>query len=103
MQLRHLLRGGLVSITGNIVNVPVDIVPTVTALRRTHDECATIPVKLKRKLSFNPLRLLSTNMRSKFDVLFPVSTNMRSDFDVRIPVSAYMRSVRHPGTGGEHT
>ncbi len=51
----------------------------------------------------NPLRLLSANTRSKFDVLFPVSANMRSDFDVRIPVSAYMRSLRHPGTGGQHT
>ncbi len=64
MQLRNLPRGGQLSIAGNVVNVPVDIVPTITALVRTQDECATIPVKLKSKLSFNR-SVLTANIRPK--------------------------------------
>ncbi|XP_061190194.1 uncharacterized protein LOC133198057 [Saccostrea echinata] len=51
MQIRELPRGGQMSVKGNIVNVPVDIQPTVNALPRQIDEHVTIAVKLKKRLS----------------------------------------------------
>jgi hypothetical protein len=68
MQLRELPRGGQMSIKGNVVNVPVDIAPTITSLPRHLGAAETIPVKLKRKLSYTtapftenvrPLRVLA--------------------------------------------
>ncbi|XP_062567926.1 uncharacterized protein LOC134230168 [Saccostrea cucullata] len=52
MQIRELPRGGQYSVKGNVVNVPVDIQPTVNSLPRKMDENITIPVKLKKKLSY---------------------------------------------------
>lgn len=52
MQIRELPRGGQLSIRGNVVNVPVDIQPTIKALPRQFDESVTVPVRLKKKLSF---------------------------------------------------
>ncbi|XP_062615034.1 uncharacterized protein LOC134276764 [Saccostrea cucullata] len=52
MQIRELPRGGQYCVKGNVVNVPVDIQPTINSLPRRLDENITIPVKLKRKLSF---------------------------------------------------
>ena len=37
---------------GSVVNVPVDIAPTVTSLPRCTDDTATVPIKLKKKQSF---------------------------------------------------
>ncbi|XP_062598648.1 uncharacterized protein LOC134260084 [Saccostrea cucullata] len=51
MQIRELPRGGQMSVKGNIVNVTVDIQPTVNALPRQIDEHVTIAVKLKKRLS----------------------------------------------------
>ena len=53
MQMRSLPRGGQFSVKGNVVNVPVDITPTVTSLPRNMNEIQTIPVRLKRKLQYN--------------------------------------------------
>ena len=52
MQIRELPRGGQYSVRGNIVNVPVDIQPTENSLPRKLDENVTVPVKLKKKLSY---------------------------------------------------
>ena len=52
MQIRELPRGGQYSVKGNVVNVPVDIQPTINSLPRRRDENITIPVKLKKTLSF---------------------------------------------------
>lgn len=46
MQIRQLPRGGQFSIKGNVVNVPVDVQPTIDALPRTLDQSGTISVKL---------------------------------------------------------
>ncbi len=62
MQIRKLPRGGQISITGNIVNVPADVETTVAALPRITDESVTVPVKLKRRMSFNRV-VLSENIR----------------------------------------
>ena len=51
MQIRELPRGGQMSVKGNVVNVPVDIQPTVNALPRQMNEHVTIAVKLKKRLS----------------------------------------------------
>lgn len=51
MQIRELPRGGQISVKGNVINVPVDIQPTVNALPRQIDEHVTIAVKLKKRLS----------------------------------------------------
>ena len=68
MQIRELPRGGQFSLKGNVVNVPVDIQPTVSCLPRPMDENFTIAVQLKKKLSFKkvdfkenvrPLRVLT--------------------------------------------
>ena len=52
MQIRELPRGGQLSIKGNVVNVPVDIQPVINSLPRSLDSYYTIPVKLKKKMSY---------------------------------------------------
>ena len=52
MQIRELPRGGQYSLKGNVINVPVDIQPTVSCLPRPMDENFTIAVQLKKKLSY---------------------------------------------------
>ena len=51
MQIRELPRGGQYSLKGNVINVPVDIQPTVSCLPRPMDENFTIAIQLKKKLS----------------------------------------------------
>ncbi len=52
MTLYELPRGGQLQMQGSVVNVPVDIAPVVQSLPRTLDNAATVPIKLKRKLSY---------------------------------------------------
>ena len=52
MQLRQLARGGQFSMRGNIVNVPVDVSPTVNALPRNLADTATVPIQLKKRLCY---------------------------------------------------
>ena len=52
MQIRELPRGGQLSIHGNIVNVPSDVNSTVHCLPRSLSESQTIPIKLKRRVSY---------------------------------------------------
>ncbi|XP_061173536.1 uncharacterized protein LOC133182702 [Saccostrea echinata] len=52
MQIRELPRGRQLSIKGNVVNVPVDIQPTVNSLPRQFNNDITVPVRLKRRLSY---------------------------------------------------
>lgn len=52
MQIREIPRGGQLSIHGNIVNVPSDVNSTVHCLPRSLSESQTIPIKLKRRLSY---------------------------------------------------
>ena len=68
MQIRELPRGGQYSLKGNVINVPVDIQPTVNYLPRPMDENFTVVVQLKKKLSYKkvdfkenvrPLRVLT--------------------------------------------
>ena len=68
MQIRELPRGGQYSLKGNVINVPVNIQPTVSCLPRPMDENFTIAVQLKKKLSYKkvdfkenvgPLRVLT--------------------------------------------
>ena len=68
MQIRELPRGGQYSLKGNVINVPVDIQPTVSCLPRPMDANFTIAVQLKKKLSYKkvdfkenvrPLRVLT--------------------------------------------
>ena len=55
MQIRELPRGGQYCIKGNVVNVPVDIQPTINTLPRQMDENFTVPVKLKKKLAYKKM------------------------------------------------
>ena len=52
MQIRRLPRGGQFSVKGNVVNVPVDIQPTINSLPRNMDKSGTIAVKLKKRLRY---------------------------------------------------
>lgn len=52
MQLKELPRDGQLNLKGNIVNVPADVNTTIKLLPRMLDNTETIPVKLKRKLSY---------------------------------------------------
>lgn len=52
MQIRELPRGGQLLIHGNVVNVPSDVNSTVHTLPRPINESQTIPIKLKRSLSY---------------------------------------------------
>ena len=67
-QIRKLPHGGQYSLKGNVINVPLDIQPTVSCLPRPMDENLTIAVQLKKKLSYKkvgykenvrPLRVLT--------------------------------------------
>ena len=51
MQIRELPRGGQYSLKGNVINVPVDIQPTINSLPRPMDENFTVAIQLKKKLS----------------------------------------------------
>ena len=68
MQIRELPRGGQYSVKGNVINVPVDIQPTINCLPRPMDENFKVAIQLKKKLSYKkvdfkenvrPLRVLS--------------------------------------------
>ena len=68
MQIRELPRGGQYSLKGNVINVPVDIQPTINCLPRPMDEKFTVAIQLKKKLSYKkvdfkenvrPLRVLA--------------------------------------------
>ena len=52
MQIRELPTGGQLSIHGNVINVPADVNSTVNVLPRPVNESQTIPIKLKRSLSY---------------------------------------------------
>ena len=52
MQIRELPCGGQYSLKGNIINVPVDIQPTINSLPRPMDENFTVAIQLKKKLSY---------------------------------------------------
>ena len=64
MQIRELPRGGQPSMHGNSVNVPSDVNSTVPTLPRLTSESQTIPIKLKRKLSYKH-RYQFQNMSTK--------------------------------------
>lgn len=51
-QIRELPRGGQLSIHDNVFNVPADVNSTVSTLPGSSDESQTIPIKLKRRLSY---------------------------------------------------
>ena len=68
MQIGELPRGRQYSLKGNVINVPVDIQPTINCLPRPMDENFTVAIQLKKKLSYKkvdfkenvrPLRVLS--------------------------------------------
>ena len=52
MQIQELPRGGQLSIHSNVVKVPADVNSIVNTLPRPINESQTIPIKLKRKLSY---------------------------------------------------
>ena len=52
MTLYQLPSGSQLQMHGSVVNVPVDIAPTVQSLPRLPDNAATVPVSLKRKLQY---------------------------------------------------
>ena len=52
MHIRELPSGGQLSIHGNVVNVPADVNSTVSVLPRTINGSHTIPIKVKRRLSY---------------------------------------------------
>ena len=52
MPIRELPRGGQYSLKGNVINVPVDIQPTINSLPRPMGENFTVAIQLKKKLSY---------------------------------------------------
>ena len=64
MQLRELPRGGQLTIHGGVVNVPTNVNSTINALPRTLNESLTIPIELKRRLSYKHYYLFQ-QMRPK--------------------------------------
>ena len=67
-RIREFPCGGHYSLKGNVINVPVDIQPTVNCLPRPMDEYFTVSIQLKKKLSYKkvdfkenvrPLRVLT--------------------------------------------
>ncbi|XP_062577686.1 uncharacterized protein LOC134239531 [Saccostrea cucullata] len=68
MQIRELPRGRQLSIKGNVVNVPVDIQPTVNSLPRQFNNDITVPVRLKRRLSYKTCDFVE-NVRPKHVII----------------------------------
>ena len=52
MQIRELPRGGQYSLKGNVINVPVDIQPTVSCLQDPWMKILLLLIQLKKKLSY---------------------------------------------------
>ena len=61
MQIRELPGGGQNSLKVNVINVPVDIQPTINCLPRPMDENFTVAIQLKKKLSYKK-KLISKKM-----------------------------------------
>ena len=51
-QMRTHFMGGCTRVLGNVVNVPVDVAPTVQTLPRTLSDTETLVVKYKQKLEY---------------------------------------------------
>ena len=51
-QMKTHFMGGHTQVVGNVVNVPVDVAPTVETLPRSLSDTHTIDVKYKRKLEY---------------------------------------------------
>ena len=51
-QMRTHFMGGRTQVLGNVVNVPVDVAPTVQTLPRTLSDMETLVVKYKQKLEY---------------------------------------------------
>ena len=49
MTMQELPRGGQISVRGNVVNVPVDVAPTIRILPRNISDSGTIGVKMKKR------------------------------------------------------
>ena len=49
MTMQELLRGGQISVRGNVVSVPVDVAPTIRQLPRNISDSGTIGVKMKKR------------------------------------------------------
>ena len=62
MRICELPRGNQFSLTGMVVNVPVDVSSCVYNLPRNIDDTETVPIKLKRKLQYKTA-VLSENVR----------------------------------------
>ena len=57
MQIRELPRGGQYSLKGNVINVPVDIQPTINCLPRPMDDNFTVAIQLKKNFPIKQLTL----------------------------------------------
>ncbi|CAC5416158.1 unnamed protein product [Mytilus coruscus] len=79
MQIRQLPRGGQLSVKGNVVNVPVEVQPTINSLPHTLEKSGTISVKLKKKLAFKKCDF-SENVRP-FAVICALHYLMRTNDD----------------------
>ena len=116
MQIRELPSGGLYSLKGNVIKVPVAIQPTVSCLPRPMDENFTIAVQLKKKLSYKkvdlkenvrPLRVLTAlhwlvnkselYKRSEIDVNWFKEVTESSEETVRefLEVSSQQNKEKH--------
>ena len=51
-QMRTHLMGGCTRVLGNVVNVPVDVAPTIQTPPRTLSDTETLVVKYKQKLEY---------------------------------------------------
>ena len=56
MQIRELPRGRQLSMRGSVVNVPMDLEPTIISLPRNLDDSATVAVALKKKLCYSSVQ-----------------------------------------------
>ena len=62
MQIRELPLGGQYCLKGNVINVPVDIQPTINCLPRPMDENFTVAIQLKKSCHIKKL-ILKGNVR----------------------------------------
>ena len=76
MQIKELPRNSQLSIKGHIVNVPVEVQPTIDVLPRNMSQSSTITVKLKKRLQYKS-SVYYENVRPKkiFEALQWLTTN----------------------------
>ena len=90
-QMRDLPCGGMKSVRGNSVKLPIDIAPTVDMLPRTLDNTETIAINFKRRMCYKGCAFKQENIRPaavwKAVNYLVTNSQMYKDLDIQLDLS----------------